>query len=79
MSVAEVAEVMGVSARSAEKLLGNGRFYASPRHYPERLRLAERQFRGQLARDGKVSERQKRQARRDAAVLAYLRKEQPQN
>lgn len=79
MSVAEVGEAMGVSARSAEKLLGDGRFYASPRDYPERLRLAERQFREQLARDGKVSERQKRQARRDAAVLAYLRKEQPQN
>ncbi|OLL15879.1 hypothetical protein BKH32_01340 [Actinomyces oris] len=79
MSVAEVGEAMGVSARSAEKLLGDGRFYASPRDYPERLRLAERQFREQLASDGKVSERQKRQARRDTAVLAYLRKEQPQN
>ena len=79
MSVAEVAEVMGVSARSAEKLLGNGRFYASPRDYPERLRLAEHQLRGQLERNLEVSEDKKRQARRDAAVLTYLRTEQPQN
>lgn len=78
MSVAEVGEAMGVSARSAEKLLGNGRFYASPSDYPERLGLVECQLRGQLASDGKVSERQKRQARRDASVLAYLRTEQPQ-
>lgn len=78
MSVAEVGEAMGVSARSAEKLLGNGRFYASPSDYPERLGLAECQLRGQLASDGKMSERQKQQARRDASVLAYLRTEQPQ-
>lgn len=79
MSVAEVGEAMGLSARSAEKLLGNGRFYASPRDYPERLRLAEHQLRGQLERDLEVSEDKKRQARRDAAVLTYLRTEQPQN
>ena len=79
ISVAEVGEAMGVSARSAEKLLGNGRFYASPSDYPERLGLAECQLRGQLASDGKVSERQRRQARRDAAVLTYLRLEEAQN
>lgn len=79
MSVAEVAEAMGVSARSAEKLLGNGRFYASPSDYPERLRLAEHQLHGQLKHDLEVSEDKKRQARRDAAILAYLRTEKPQN
>ncbi|WP_143223585.1 helix-turn-helix domain-containing protein [Actinomyces oris] len=79
MSVAEVGEAMGVSARSAEKLLGNGRFYASPRDYPERLRLAERQLRGQLECDLEISADKKRQAHRDAAVLTYLRTEQPQS
>ena len=79
MSVSEVGEAMGVSARSAEKLLGNGRFYASPRDYPERLRLAEHRLRGQLESDLEISEDKKRQARRDAAVLAYLRIEQPQS
>ena len=78
MSVAEVGEAMGVSARSAEKLLGNGRFYASPSDYPERLRLAERQICGKLGRM-EASERQRRQARRDAAVLTYLRLEEAQN
>lgn len=79
MSVAEVGEAMGVSARSAEKLLGNGRFYASPRDYPERLRIAERQLCGQLECDLEISENKKRQAHRDAAVLTYLRTEQPQS
>lgn len=79
MSVAEVAEAMGVSARSAEKLLGNGRFYASPSDYPERLRLAEHQLHGQLKHDLEVSEDKKRQARRDASVLTYLRLEEAQN
>ena len=78
MSVAEVAEAMGVSARSAEKLLGNGRFYASPSDYPERLRLAEHQICGKLGRM-EASERQRRQARRDASVLTYLRLEEAQN
>ena len=79
MSVAEVGEAMGLSGRSAEKLLGNGRFYATPRDYPERLRLAELQLRGQLERELEISEDKKRQARRDAVVLTYLRAEQPQS
>lgn len=79
MSVAEVGEAMGLSGRSAEKLLRNGRFYTSPRDYPERLGLAELQLRGQLEPDLKVSEDKKRQARRDAVVLTYLRTEQPQS
>ena len=79
MSVAEVGEAMGLSARSAEKLLGNGRFYATPRDYPERLHLAELQLRGKLERDLEISEDKKRQAHRDAAVLTYLRTEQPQS
>ena len=79
MSVAEVGEAMGLSGRSAGKLLGNGRFYATPRDYPERLRLAELQLRGQLERELEISEDKKRQARRDAVVLTYLRAEQPQS
>ncbi len=79
MSVAEVGEAMGLSARSAEKLLGNSRFYATPRDYPERLHLAELQLRGKLERDLEISEDKKRQAHRDAAVLTYLRTEQPQS
>jgi len=72
MSVAEVGEAMGVSARSAEKLLGNGRFYASPSDYPERLGLAEHQLHGKLECDLEIPEDKRRQARRDAAVLMYL-------
>ena len=79
MSVAEVGEAMGLGARSVEKLLGNGRFYATPRDYPERLRLAELQLRGQLECDLEISADKKRQAHRDAAVLTYLRTEQPQS
>lgn len=73
MSVAEVGRTIGVSSRTAEKLLQDARFYDTPHKYPGRLRLAESHIRGELGDDMEASNNQKRRAHRDAAVLTYLR------
>lgn len=74
LTVAEVAESMGVSVGTVERYLGDGRFYAFPDLNMDRLLLACEYYDGLTQEQAKCSVNQWRRARVDSCVLAHLDK-----
>lgn len=74
LSVAKVAESMGVSVGTAERYLGDGRFYAFPDLNMDRLLLACEYHDGLTREQAECSVNQWRRARVDSYVLAHLDK-----
>lgn len=72
LTVAEVAESMRVSFGTAERYLGDGRFYAFPDLNMERLLLACEYYDGLTREQAKCTVSQWRRARVDSCVLAHL-------
>ena len=74
LTVAEVAESMGVSVGTVERYLSDGRFYAFPDLNMDRLLLACEYYDGLTREQSKCSVNQWRRARVDSCVLAHLDK-----
>lgn len=72
LSVAKVADSLGVSLGTAEKYLTDARFYASPELYVDRFVCAYQYHAGLVEAGVELSDDKRRRARVDAYVLAYL-------
>lgn len=72
LSVAKVAETLGVSLGTAEKYLADARFYFSPELYVGRFVCAYQYHAGLVENGAELSDDKRRRARIDAYVLAHL-------